>query len=157
MKWKSSERGKILADRLGTDIVKQLVSQAIEARTKSYVPYSNFAVGAALLLKSGQIIQGCNIESCSYTPTNCAERSAVFSAISSTGSREFDAVAIVGANRDKSLLESDYCAPCGVCRQVLAEFADPESFLIILAKSTDDFLLYSLEELLPLGFYPSSL
>lgn len=157
MKWESSQKGLELAKKYDKELIAKLIDSAIEARSKSYVPYSNFAVGAGLLLASGDIVQGSNIESCSYTPTNCAERSAIFSAISRTGERNFEAIAIVGADKDTPLEEAIYCAPCGVCRQVLAEFVQAEKFLIILAKSQEDYLVFTLDELFPLGFYPSSL
>ena len=97
---------------------QELMSLAVEARKQSYSPYSSFRVGAALLAKSGKVYLGCNIENAAYTPTNCAERTALFKAVSE-GEREFTAIAIVGG-RGETI--ADFCAPCGVCRQVLAEF-----------------------------------
>lgn len=152
-----SPAAQTLAEELGAARIRALAAEAIAAREKAYVPYSDFAVGAALLLHSGETVQGCNIESCSYTPTNCAERTAVFSAISRSGDHHFRAIAVAGGPRTKRLADCEYCAPCGVCRQVLAEFADPEHFLVILARSPEDYLLYTLGELLPLGFFPNSL
>jgi cytidine deaminase len=119
----------------------------------SYTPYSDFKVGAALLTAKQTIYSGCNIENASLGPTNCAERTAIFKAISE-GEREFAAIAIVGG---KNGLITDYCPPCGVCRQVIREFVDPKHFLVILAKSEDDYLLYFLEELLPMSFGPENL
>lgn len=128
---------------------KELVQAAIEARKMAYTPYSGFQVGAALLTKEGKVYRGCNIENAAYTPSNCAERTAFFKAVSE-GERAFQAIAIVGAKAGDSL--ADYCPPCGVCRQVMMEFCDPDDFRIILAKSPDDRKTYSLRELLPLGF-----
>ncbi|MDO5096673.1 MAG: cytidine deaminase [Peptostreptococcaceae bacterium] len=131
-----------------------LVKKALEAREMSYSPYSNFAVGAALLSKSGEIYKGCNVESASYSPTNCAERTAVFKAVSE-GVKDFEAIAIVGG--EKGILPQNYAWPCGVCRQVLMEFCEPETFLVIVAKNEDEFEEYTLAELLPHGFSPKNL
>ena len=125
---------------------KELLLIAIEARKQSYSPYSGFRVGAALLGQSGKVYKGCNIENAAYTPTNCAERTAVFKAVSE-GEREFKAIAIVGGKGEEP---ADFCAPCGVCRQVLAEFCDPD-FRIILG-TPENIRVYTLEELLPLSF-----
>lgn len=130
---------------------KDLVRKAFEAQSYAYTPYSHFNVGAALLSKEGNVYLGCNIENAAYTPTNCAERTAFFKAVSE-GVKEFEAIAIVGSNRDTKIGDGDYCAPCGVCRQVMAEFCDPDTFNVILAKSYDDYVVLSLKELLPLGF-----
>jgi len=131
----------------------ELVRLAIEARKLSYSPYSNFMVGAALLTKTGKIYTGCNIENAAYSPSNCAERTAFFKALSE-GEREFEGIAIVGGLKDKEL---EICAPCGVCRQVMMEFCDYKTFEIILGKSEEDYLKYTLQELLPLGFGPKNL
>ena len=131
----------------------ELVKLAINARKFSYSPYSNFMVGAALLTKSGKIYTGCNIENAAYGPSNCAERTAFFKALSE-GEKEFEAIAIVGGQKGKGL---EICAPCGVCRQVMMEFCDYDTFEIILGKSEDDYLKYTLKELLPLGFGPKNL
>ena len=125
---------------------KELLQLAIEARKQSYSPYSGFRVGAALLGQSGKVYKGCNIENAAYTPTNCAERTAVFKAVSE-GEREFKAIAIVGGKGEDP---ADFCAPCGVCRQVLAEFCDP-NFRIILG-TPENIRVYTLKELLPLSF-----
>lgn len=125
---------------------KELLELAIKAREKAYAPYSGFRVGAALLGKSGKIYSGCNVENAAYTPTNCAERTAVFKAVSE-GEREFTAIAIVGGKED---VLADCCAPCGVCRQVLAEFCDRD-FRVVLG-TPDNIRGYTLAEILPLSF-----
>ena len=124
----------------------KLMQAAEKARKNAYAPYSGFFVGAALLTKGGKLYTGCNIESASYTPTNCAERTAFFKAVSE-GEREFEAIAIVGG---KGETLSDLCAPCGVCRQVMAEFCDGD-FRILLGTS-EKFEEYSLKDLFPLSF-----
>ena len=134
-------------------MVEKLIDTAIEQLKFSYTPYSNFKVGAALLTKSGKIYTGCNIENASYTPTNCAERTAFFKAVSE-GVRDFQAICIVGG-KDGNL--TGYTAPCGVCRQVMMEFCDPKTFQIILAIDKERFEIYTLEELMPLGFGPLNL
>ena len=134
-------------------MVEKLIDTAIEQLKVSYTPYSHFKVGAALLAKNGEIFTGCNIENASYTPTNCAERTAFFKAVSE-GVREFRAICIVGG-KDGKLTE--YTAPCGVCRQVMMEFCDPKTFQIILAVDKERYEIYTLEELMPLGFGPLNL
>lgn len=131
-----------------------LVKQALEAREMSYCPYSDFAVGAALLSKDGKIYKGCNIESASYSPTNCAERTAVFKAVSE-GVREFSAIAVVGGKQ--GILPQDYAWPCGVCRQVLIEFCDPDKLMVIVGKNENEYQVFTLGELLPQGFSPKNL
>ena len=113
---------------------KELVSLALKAREMSYSPYSNFAVGAALLTKSGKVYLGCNIENAGYTPTNCAERTAFFKAVSE-GEREFSKIAIVGGKVGEKI--EKYAYPCGVCRQVMREFCDVETFEVISALNED--------------------
>lgn len=135
-------------EELTEDICRELVEKAIETLSFAYTPYSHFKVAAALLAKNGTIYTGCNIENASYTPTNCAERTAFFKAVSE-GVRDFDAIAIVGG---KEGVLKDFCPPCGVCRQVMAEFCHPEEFFIILAKTPENLSIYSLKEILPLGF-----
>ena len=135
------------------DMINQLIGTAISQLKYSYTPYSNFKVGAALLGKNGQIYTGCNIENAGYTATNCAERTAFFQAVSE-GVREFQAICVVGG-RDGVL--TGYAAPCGVCRQVMMEFCDPETFQIILAVSKDKYDVFTLRELFPLGFGPADL
>ena len=128
--------------------IENLIETATGQLAFSYAPYSHFKVGAALLTRDGQVYTGCNIENASYTPTNCAERTAFFKAVSE-GKRQFRAICIVGG-RDGEL--TDYTAPCGVCRQVMREFCDPETFQIILAVSKKKYDIYTLKELLPMGF-----
>lgn len=144
----------------------ELVKMALEARKMAYTPYSHHKVGAALLCKDGTVFKGCNVENAGYTPTNCAERTAVFKAVSE-GYTEFEAIAVVGGM--DNLTELPLCAPCGVCRQVLNEFADPKTFKILLAsvKNIDNLHEISeldmqitektLEEILPYGFGPKNL
>lgn len=133
--------------------IEELITKAIDAMGKSYSPYSHFQVGAALQTSGGKIYHGCNIENASYTPTNCAERTAFFKAVSE-GEREFDAICIVGGMNGNL---TEYAAPCGVCRQVMMEFCDPETFQIILATDLENYDVYTLKELLPLGFGPNNL
>ena len=132
----------------------ELISHALCARKNSYSPYSNFAVGAALLSKDGRIYTGCNIENAAFTPGNCAERTAFFKAVSE-GVREFSAIAVVGGPAGTDNL--DLCAPCGVCRQVMMEFCDPKSFEVILAKDPEHYEVFTLEQILPMGFGPKNL
>ena len=134
-------------------MIEKLIDIAIRQLDFSYSPYSGFKVGAALLTKDGEIYTGCNIENASYTPTNCAERTAFFKAVSE-GVREFQAICIVGGQNG---VLTEYAAPCGVCRQVMMEFCDPETFQIILAVSKDKYDIFTLKELLPLGFGPANL
>lgn len=130
---------------------KELIREAYKAQAYSYSPYSGFQVGAALLGKSGRVYTGCNIENASYSPTNCAERTAFFKAVSE-GEKEFVKIVIVGNKKGASEEERDYCAPCGVCRQVMAEFCNPKEFQVLLAKNETDYRTYRLEELFPFGF-----
>ena len=130
---------------------KELLLKAIEARNFAYAPYSNHKVGAAILGKSGKLYTGCNVENAAYTPTNCAERTAIFKAVSE-GEREFTAIAVVGGVGDKL---SEVCAPCGVCRQVLAEFCDSD--LRIVLGTPEKITVSTLSELLPLSFGKSDL
>ena len=132
-----------------------LIRVAFAAREYAYVPYSRFAVGAALREQGGQgrVFTGCNIENASYTPTNCAERTALFKAVSE-GARQFDAIAIVGSKLgERNTLVT---GPCGVCRQALYEFGGP-ALVVIMAKSEDDYIETTLGELLPYGFGPQNL
>ena len=139
--------------KLENDQIEALIEKAISMMDYSYVPYSHFHVGAALLAKNGTVYGGCNIENAGYTPSNCAERTAFFKAVSE-GVREFDAICVVGG-ANKELKE--ITAPCGVCRQVMMEFCNPEEFQIILAVSKEQYEIYTLKELLPLGFGPDNL
>lgn len=126
----------------------ELVNLAIEAREHAYVPYSGFAVGAALLTKDGKVYQGCNIENSSYGATNCAERTAFFTAVYQ-GERDFEAIAIVGGRAGEPV--SELCAPCGICRQVMREFCK-DDFKIFLSKGDGTILETTLTNLLPLSF-----
>ena len=128
---------------------QELIREAIAARKRSYSPYSHFQVGAALLGRSGKVYTGCNIENAAYTPTNCAERTAFFKAISE-GEKEFEMIVIVGGPAKSARM--DYCPPCGVCRQVMAEFCDPKAFRVLMARTETDYRECSLEEVLPFGF-----
>ena len=130
------------------NLIAEMIDLAVGQMDFSYAPYSRFKVGAALLAKSGKIYTGCNIENAAYTPTNCAERTAFFKAVSE-GVTEFSAICIVGGN--KGIL-TRYASPCGVCRQVMMEFCDPDTFQIILAKGREEYKIYTLREMLPFGF-----
>lgn len=138
---------------LNADMISRLIDRAIEGMSYAYTPYSGFRVGAALLTERGEIYTGCNIENAAYTPTNCAERTAFFKAVSE-GERHFAAICIVGGKDGKL---ADYTSPCGVCRQVMMEFCEPEQFKIILAISREEYRIYTLKELLPEGFGPARL
>ena len=127
---------------------EKLVELALEARNRSYAPYSHFMVGAALLTNDGKVYQGCNIENASFSPTVCAERTAFFKAISE-GDREFVKIAVVGSPEGEV---DRYAAPCGVCRQVMTEFCDPETFEIIFGISPEKYEVHLLKEILPYGF-----
>ncbi len=133
--------------------IEEMIDLAIGQMEFSYVPYSHFRVGAALLGKNGKLYTGCNIENAAYTPTNCAERTAFFKAVSE-GVREFDAICVVGG---KEGILTEYAAPCGVCRQVMMEFCDPDTFQIIMAKSRQEYEIYTLKDILPRGFGPANL
>ena len=128
----------------------ELIHEAILARKKAYCPYSHFAVGAALLGENGKVYHGCNVENASYGAGNCAERTAVYSAIAQ-GERKFTAIAVVGSYEAHPLPFETYAFPCGVCRQVLWELGGP-NLHIIVAKSEDDYQEYKLSELLPKAF-----
>lgn len=128
---------------------RELIEAAARARKMSYSPYSGFAVGAALLCEDGSVFTGCNIENSAFSPTNCAERTAFFKAVSE-GRRDFEKIAVVGGRAD--LATPEYCCPpCGVCRQVMKEFCKPD-FEIIMAKSGDEYKIMTLSELLPASF-----
>lgn len=134
------------------DMFNILISKAMEARKGAYAPYSKYLVGAALLTDNMTVYTGCNIENASYGATNCAERTAIFKAVSE-GERNFKAIAIVGAPADSEMdtVFSEYAFPCGMCRQVIQEFCKPD-FTIIVAKSLEDYKVFTLKELLPYGF-----
>ena len=137
------------------ETIRELIETALAMRKRSYVPYSGFRVGAALLTAEGRIYTGCNIENAAYTPTNCAERTAFFKAVSE-GEKHFRAIAIVGAAAGAGL-PFDICPPCGVCRQVMMEFTNPETFEVILVRDADHYQTRLLKELLPDGFGPDHL
>ena len=128
--------------------IKELILTALDARKNAYAPYSHYQVGAALLSSDGTIYSGCNIENASYGATNCAERTAFFSAVSE-GKRDFLAIAITGGLEGEEI--SDYAVPCGICRQIMQEFCG-DDFQVIVAKSTEDFRQYPFSEILPFGF-----
>ena len=133
--------------------IEKLIDTALEQLDFSYAPYSGFNVGAALLAKNQAVYTGCNIENAAYTPTNCAERTAFFKAVSE-GVRDFEAICIVGGKNKKA---TGYTAPCGVCRQVMMEFGNPKTFKIILAIDRENYRIYTLEDMLPQGFGPANL
>lgn len=124
-----------------------MIRRALEARENSYAPYSGFKVGACLRDRNGNLYTGCNIENAAFTPTNCAERTAFFKAVSE-GVKEFDSIAIVGGSGEIN----DFCPPCGVCLQVMMEFCNPPDFKIILAKPENNYKIMTLKDLLPEGF-----
>ncbi len=141
------------------DYTYLLVKAALDARKNAYAPYSKFKVGASIITSDNRIYPGFNIECASYSPSNCAERTALFRAVYE-GHREFKAIAVVGGNENENETLSDYCPPCGVCRQTLREFCNPESFKVILAKNAEninDCKIFTLERLLPLSFGPQNL
>ncbi|SDA41351.1 cytidine deaminase [Lachnospiraceae bacterium G11] len=130
---------------LSKETVFKLIDEATKARDMAYAPYSKFHVGAALLLGDGSIITGCNIENASFGATNCAERTAIFKAVSE-GKKDFKAIAIVGGRADEPL--SDYAYPCGICRQVMCEFC-PDDFPVIVAVNKEKYYIKPLDEMLP--------
>lgn len=134
-------------------LIEEMIDLAIAQLKYSYTPYSGFKVGAALLTAEGKFYAGCNIENAAYSPTNCAERTAFFKAVSE-GERNFRAICIVGG---KDGVLTEYAAPCGVCRQVMMEFCNPDTFQIILATGKEQYEVFTLRGLLPLGFGPDNL
>ena len=136
------------------DFIENLITEAINSREKAYTPYSNFKVGAALLTFDEKIYGGSNIECASYPVCNCAERTALFKAVYD-GYKKFKAIAVVGGKDGEEL--NSYCPPCGMCRQALREFCIPEDFKVILAVSTEEFKVYTLNDLLPQSFGPDNL
>ncbi|MCI8306808.1 MAG: cytidine deaminase [Lachnospiraceae bacterium] len=133
---------------INDDVVKELVSKAIDAREHAYAPYSEFLVGCAALGSDGKIYTGCNIENVSYSATNCAERTAIFKGVSA-GCLSFEAIAIMGARKEE---KPGLCYPCGVCRQVLAEFSADEGLKIIIAKNIAEYKITTLDALMPFAF-----
>ena len=136
-----------------TSKIKELIGIAIQQLKFSYTPYSNFKVGAALLAENGSVYTGCNIENAAYTPCNCAERTAFFKAVSE-GVHNFQAICVVGGKNGEL---TEYAAPCGVCRQVMMEFCNPETFEIILAVDPEHYQVFRLKELMPMEFGPANL
>lgn len=128
---------------------KQLIHEALEARNMAWAPYSNFLVGAALLCANGKVYRGCNIENAAFGPGNCAERTAIFKAVSE-GERDFVSIAVVGGPRENTG-DLGFAYPCGVCRQVMLEFCKPD-FEIIVAANQETYKRHTLAELLPKGF-----
>lgn len=135
--------------------IEQLIEEALDARKKSYSPYSNFSVGAALLTKSGKLYKGCNIENSSYGATNCAERTAIFKAVSE-GETDFDMIAVCGGLHEDDIPKG-FAYPCGICRQVMREFCNPSEFKVVFCKSTTDYEVHLLKEILPFDFGPENL
>lgn len=126
---------------------QRVIQAALDARKKAYAPYSHYSVGAALVTKEGKLFTGCNIENASYGASNCAERTAFFKAISE-GEQEFTAIAIAGGAEETI---QEYAYPCGICRQVMQEFCQP-NFKILVVKDLDQVMEYTLQQLLPFGF-----
>ncbi len=153
MEWDRSESKQQSACPLSGNMIRKLADLAIRQTAFAYAPYSGFTVGAALLACDGQIFTGCNVENAAYGPSNCAERTAVFKAVSE-GVRNFRAIAIAGGKDGQITGE---CPPCGVCRQVLMEFCDPENFWIITVGPAHTGHIYTLGQLLPKGFGPANL
>lgn len=141
-----------MSTKLTLEEKKNLIRMAFAARKFAYTPYSDFKVGAALLAKNGKIYTGCNVENASFTPTSCAERTALFKAVSE-GVTEFTDIAVVGSRTNE--VNKQITSPCGVCRQALFEFGGPD-LNVIMAKSEDDFIEEDLNTLLPYGFGPSN-
>ena len=133
--------------------IRDLVRRAFAARKFAYTPYSHFNVGAALLTRNGKVYTGCNIENAAYTATNCAERTALFKAVSE-GERQFSAIAIVGSK--EGTVNELVTGPCGVCRQALYEFSGPD-LTVIMARTEEDYIVTTLGQLLPYGFGPANL
>ena len=136
-------------------VIRNLIERAAAQRARSYAPYSHYRVGAALLAGDGTVFTGCNIENAAYAPSLCAERTAFAKAVSE-GIRDFDAICIVGG-KEEEMFPSGYAVPCGVCRQVMMEFCDPETFRIIVAADPEHYEIFLLKDLIPRGFGPGNL
>ncbi len=164
------KNGKLTADS-DAGLKAELIRAALDVRANAYAPYSGFKVGAAVLASSGRIYKGVNVENASYPCGICAERNAISQAISE-GEQSIKAVALAGApaesvnnavseespvTEESSVSSSEYCPPCGICRQFMREFADPAELQIISAKTADDYRQWTLEELLPQSFGPDNL
>ena len=140
------------------EILEKLIEKAFEMKEKAYCPYSNYHVGAAILAKSGKIYGGMNVENSSYGATICAERNAIFKAVSE-GDKQFSAIVICGGfdeNKNKED-KSNYAFPCGICRQVLREFNNPKEFKVYICPNKEKYNVFTLEELLPHSFGPEHL
>ena len=137
---------------ISNEMRDKLIAMARDASQNAYVPYSHFKVGAAILGEGGGIFTGCNVENAAFTPTSCAERTALFKAVAD-GVTEFTDIAVVGSRRGE--VNEQITSPCGVCRQALFEFGGPE-LNVIMAKTPEDFIERSMDELLPFGFGPSN-
>lgn len=140
--------------RKDDEMKRALIERAIAALPNSYAPYSNYNVGAAVLMRSGSIYTGVNVENADFPATNCAERNAIQHAVAE-GEKEIVAIAVVGGPHAK--IEDTYCVPCGICRQVMREFSDKDKMIIICAKSADDYFEKTLDEMLPCSFGPEYL
>ena len=138
---------------MDNETIGRLVALALEMVPRAYAPYSRFQVGAAVLAESGKMYGGTNVENASYPAGICAERNAISHAVAS-GERRLAAIAICGG---KDGAVDGYCAPCGICRQTMREFCDPEEFRVVVARSTGDYKVYSLDQLLPESFGPEAL
>ena len=136
-------------------VIRNLIETAAAQRARSYAPYSHYRVGAALLAGDGTVFTGCNIENAAYAPSLCAERTAFAKAVSE-GIRDFDAICIVDGKEEETF-PSGYAVPCGVCRQVMMEFCDPETFRIIVAADPEHYEIFLLKDLIPRGFGPGNL
>ena len=137
-------------------MIQRMITAAIEARRNAYAPYSHYLVGASVLTENGRIYSGCNVENASYGATNCAERTAIFKAVSE-GVRRIRALCVIGGNEKYADEVPDEATPCGICRQVIREFADPADCPIIIVKSLTDYRITDLATLLPESFGPENL
>ena len=146
------QKGEPTMTKLTLEEKQELIRMALAARERAYVPYSDFMVGAALRAEDGRVFTGCNVENAAFTPTSCAERTALFKAVSE-GVTKFTDIAVVGSRRGE--INQQITSPCGVCRQALFEFGGPE-LNVIMAKTPDDFMERSMDELLPFGFGSSN-
>lgn len=138
------------------EIRQQLIQTAMEYRHRAYIPYSHYAVGAAVLAADGRIFGGCNVENASYGASNCAERTAIFKAVSE-GMDRLLAIAVIGGPEGEEEQVSTEATPCGICRQVIREFADPETCEVIIARSSTNYRVMTLGQLLPDSFGPENL
>ena len=141
---------------IGDAMAKELINAALEGRKNAYAPYSGYTVGAAILTERGEIFSGCNVENASYGATICAERVAICSAVAA-GQTGIKALAVIGGRAEERDEMSGEAAPCGVCRQVLREFTDPADCDVVIAKSTTNYRIFKLNELLPESFGPEKL